>query len=203
MKLAAFKRFWPLGLFLFFGIAWAASGDIWSLRGKFTSALKVLDVIRLTNTASPDLILYNGDFVAGNSLTTPAITDGGHGGLVVIMTNGSGGSVTQGTVATAKNGAAGNFTTTTNIGTTTVVGIVDETIADGSSGRVKVGGFAIVNTTYTVDVGDILMSTGPAGYAATVDVVGVYVATSPAIGRIGKAMTAGSATVQQVVVKLD
>lgn len=200
-----FKKIWTLGLFALaiVGITYAASGDIWSLRGKFTSALKVLDVIRLTNTASPDLILYNGDFVAGNSLTTPAITDGGHGGLVVYLTNASGGSVTQGTVVVPKNGAAGSFTTTTVIGTTTVLGIADETIANAATGRIKVAGLAVVNTTYTVTVGDLLVSTGPAGYAAAYPVGTIYVSSHTSNSRIGKALTAGSATVQQVVVKLD
>jgi|GEM_PF-5469110 len=179
-----FKKFLPLGLVLVVGLAWAASTDIWSLKGK-ASALRTTDVLRLTNTDSPDLVLYNGDLVLSNSDATPTTSDGGHGGLVVKLKNQSGSTLTQGDVVISSVGANGSFATTTTANDTKVIGVVDESITNGSVGRIKVAGLAVVKTTHTVAVGDILVSTAIAGRVATDN--------TPTDGAgLGKALTADS-----------
>lgn len=177
-------------------LAWATSQDIWSLKGKFSQAVRMVDVIRLTNTASPDLLLYNGDFVAYNSGVVPTTSDGGHGGFIVYLKNVSGGSVSQGDVVISSVGVNGGFALPNSAGDSKVIGVADETIANNSVGRVAVGGLSVVKTTHTVAVGDILISTAaPAGRASS--------KTSPTAGTVlGKAITSGAAAGDTVVVLL-
>lgn len=190
-----FKRFWPLILLACVGVAWATQGDLFSIRGKFNTTLKTLSVLRLTNTASPDLIVYNGDLVLSNSGTTPTTSDGGHGGLVVNLLSGAAATVSQGTVIISSVGLSGGFATTTTANDTKVIGVADESIATGAVGRVKVSGLAVVLTTHTVAVGDILVSTSPAGRAATDN--------TPTDGAgLGKALTAGAAAGDTVLILL-
>lgn len=151
-----------------------------------------------------NLRLYNGNIVLGdsgltpttaNTQTTPSITAGGHYGIKIPITNGSGIASADGMVVCSSfttSSVQGTFNTLT--ATTTVLGIADAAYANGSSMYMTVSGYAMVLTTGTVKIGDLLVSSattiGRAGSATGTVVVGSV---------IGKALTAGAAAGDSVL----
>lgn len=99
------------------------------------------------------------------------------------LTNGSGAGVIAGTVVVA--GAADNqFTTTTSGNNPKVLGVVQETIANGASGIVKHYGTTILRVGGTTAVGDWLVTSSSAGIASPVT------STNPPNGAFAIALTA-------------
>jgi len=143
--------------------------------------------------SSGETVIYNGDMKMSGAATTPSTTAGTYPGFMVRINNGSGAAMAQGSVVISSVGATGTGTTSAILSTTTVLGVAEGVIAaDGGTGYMTIAGWALVLTTGTVQVGDILVSTdgsnggGAAGYAG--------VDNTPTDGAtIGIAMSAGTA----------
>lgn len=75
--------------------------------------------------------------------------------VVIPLTNKSGGGVIAGDVVVIDTTNNDAFTTTTSVGTTNVVGVAQETIANNATGRVLTAGYAaLVNTSASVTRGN-------------------------------------------------
>src|SRR5690606_6774756 len=106
------------------------------------------------------------------------------------MTNGSGGSVTAGTVVVV--GSDDNeFTTTTTANAPDVIGVAQETIADAAEGIIKHYGTTTVRVSATTAVGDWLVTSSAAGVASPTS------SASPPNGTFAIALTSrtGAGTV--------
>ncbi len=166
----------------------AASTDIWNLAGQGT--YNAQDMAKVDS--SYNFRLYNGSIFLGNNQlapstnntqTTPSTAVGGYYGLKVPIVYGA--AVTNGDVI-CSSGTAGGIKCATS-GQTSVIGVADNTYAAGVVGYITVAGYAVVHTTMTVTIGDILVSTVAAsGYAST---------NNTAINGtvIGKALSTGAA----------
>lgn len=190
------KRYLLALVFLFSAVtaplapARAANTDTanWSGQGTYNAK----DMVHIDSNYN--LRLYNGSlFFGDNQLapstdstqTTPSTSVGGYYGIKVPIKYVE--AVTNGDVICSSNVATGNGRKCTTTGSTTVIGVADNTYALGAVGWMTVGGYALIKTTHTVAIGDILISTaGTAGNASTNN--------SASNGTvIGKALSTGAA----------
>lgn len=90
------------------------------------------------------------------------------GAIEPTLTNKSGTTQSTGAVATRSTANANAFTTTTQGYSQPVIGVLmEDNIADGSTGRVAIHGVHTVLTTGAVALGDYLVTTSTAGRAAS------------------------------------
>lgn len=193
-----FKKWLYGGLgVLFAGLVFAASNnftDFWTINGSgslVNTAIAWIDSTR-------DFSLYDGDLVFGGSGSRPTTTAGTYPGEMVPYFNAGPSSITEGQVIVAlgTSTTSGHGVLTTAVSTTTVIGVAAGTTATGAVGWMRTGGWAIVTATNAVKMGDLLTSTGPAGFCA--------VAASPSVGTvIGKAMSTQSAGPGNVLIRID
>ena len=116
-----------------------------------------------------DATLYSGDLVfSGEASTADSANAGTYQSLQVRVRNNSGTAISIGDVclADATSQVMGNVNIANVTSTTSVVGVAVEAIANGSTGLMAVSGFALVKTTGTVLVGQVLVSSAPAGGGA-------------------------------------
>lgn len=197
--------------------AYSARTDIVAYSG--SGSLRNIDVFRidsngdmiLTNSSSitgfgvdsatGEIDVYSGDLNLGTGDTQPSTTAGTYPGILVPIKNGSGTAWTEGDVIIS----SGNTNTTAGIGsmaavlaTTTVLGVAAESIADGAVGFMRVSGWALVKTTGTVNIGDILVTTGTVAGRA-----GVTTGTQVVGTMIGKAVDQGTAAGDTVLTLLS
>lgn len=172
------KRYLLSLLFFFSVIAWpikyirAANSDTWNISGQ-----GVYNPKDMVHTDSKyNMRLYNGSIYLGdnglvpsvdNTQVTPSITVGGYYGLKVPIKYVTG--VTNGDLVCSSNTATGNALQCVTTNTTTVIGIADNTYAAGTVGWMTVAGYAVVHTSGTVSIGDLLVSsaTVSAGYGGS------------------------------------
>lgn len=131
-----------------------------------------------------------GDNQTATSLTLPTVTTGSNFALWVPAKN-IGPAVTQGDVLIASNTGTGYVQISTSVtDLTSVVGVAAESIASGAIGWIvpRAGGYAIVHTTGTVNIGQVLVTTVTASGYAT----GTATPTSGA--DFATAMSAGTAS---------
>ena len=131
----------------------------------------------------------SGDNSTVTSVTMPTTTTGSNFSQWVPVYN-VGAAVTQGDVLIASNTGTGYVMAgIASSGATNVVGVAAESIASAAKGWMVPlgGGYAVVHTTGTVAIGDILVTTtSAAAYLATNN--------SPSAGTtVAKAMSAGTA----------
>ena len=167
---------------------WCASTDIWAESGQ--GALNNLDVVRVDGASTPNLKLGYGDLVLGDGGYAPSSTYSY--ALQMPYTNQAGASIAAGSVLISSQGATG-CTTTTALATTTVLGVADATVAYGSVGYAVSYGYALVLTTGSVAIGDLLVATntaaGYAGRATGTVAVGSVVGKAMAIGTPSGGLT--------------
>lgn len=131
-----------------------------------------------------------GDNQTAASATLPTTTTGSNFGMWVPAYN-VGAAVTQGDVLCSSNTGTGYVAkcpATTDL--TSVVGVAAASIASGANGWMvpRGGGYAVVHTTGTVNIGDCLVSTITASGYLTGD-------TTPTTGAdVATAMSAGTAS---------
>lgn len=197
----------------------SALSDIFALQGD--GSLYNVDVFRVTSTAdvkvsdsnsytaldidsaTGETIIRGGDLVFGAESTTPSSANAGtYQSVQHRLLNNSGTTIAVGDVVLADvtSLVEGAVNIANANSTTTVVGVAVESIANGSSGLIAVAGLAVVKTTGTIAIGDILVSTAPGqpgtpkGYAGADN--------TPTDGAtIGVALEAGSGT-DTVLIKL-
>jgi hypothetical protein len=177
----------------------------------FTDFLSISGNGSLRNTsifwidANRDVSVYDGDVILGGSGSTPSTTAGTYPGVQVPFYNASATTLVQGNViiasATNATAGAGYGSIAAVLSTTNVVGICAGTVASGAVGWMTVSGYALVLTTGTVNMGNVLVSTagtvgtGAAGYAGAI--------VAPTSGTdIGIAMSQGTAAGGLTLVRL-
>lgn len=122
------------------------------------------------------------------SVTLPTTTTGSNFAMQVPVYN-VGAAVTQGDILIASNTGTGYVTKgTATSGLTSIVGVAAASIASGANGWMvpRGGGYAVVHTTGTVSIGDILVSTvATAGYFAAnnTPTAGTSIATAMSTGN--------------------
>jgi hypothetical protein len=167
----------------------------------YTDFWTIFGVGSLRNTAiafidsNRDFNLYDGDFNLGVSQSRPTTATGTYPGITVPIYNASGSAWTEGDViiasATASTAGYGSYAAIN--ATTTVIGVAAESIANGAVGLMKVSGWALVKTTGTVQIGNILVSTSGSNGAGVAGYAGVTTGTQVVGTAIGKAMSVGTA----------
>lgn len=190
---------------------YAANTDLWNASGSGPNIFNNKDVARVDKDGN--LRIYTGSIILGDKGTTPSKTK---------ITTTSGGSVsvlpgymniripvtfqaaaTEGDVecSSITATAVGSVTPCVNTATTTVIGVADGTYAAGSVGWVVIDGYALVHSSGTVQIGDILVSsapiTGAKGYAGTT--TGTQVVGT----GIGVALTKGAAAGDTVLALIN
>lgn len=173
----------------------ASNTDVWNLAGQ--GIYNAQDMATVDNQYN--FRLYNGSIFLGDNLlvpsttntqVSPSITSGGYYGVKVAIKYT--GAVTNGDVICSSNVATGNATRCSSNGSTTVIGVADNTYAAGAVGYMTVGGYSIIHTTSSVAIGDILISTATTGFASTNNS-----ATNGTV--IGKALSVGAAAGDSVL----
>lgn len=188
---ALFKKYGVVFCLVGMGaIIFAASNeftDFWTIKGRGT--LKDTSIVFIDTNR--DFNLYDGDIYQGLSGSRPSTSSKTYPGYLVPFYNASGASRTEGDILIASTTAStsGYAGVTTAVATTTVIGVCATTTADGAVGWMRTRGYALVKTTGTVSIGDLIVSTQVAGYGARLqpantDLIGVV---------IGKAMSVGTA----------
>lgn len=149
-----------------------------------------------------DLISKTGDLSLGDALSRPSTTAGTYPNIQVPFYNGSGSTLVEGDVVVA----SGTFSSATQqmgsyvalLATTTVIGICQETVANGAVGRMAIAGYSLVRTTGPVTPGVVAVTsntvTGSAGNATGTIVVG---------SGIGKFMTGGTENTQLLLIDVQ
>lgn len=180
--------------------SYAANTDIWNLSGQGVYNGK--DMVHVDSNYN--FRIYNGSIVLGdnaltpsttNVQTAPSITTGGFYGLKLPFVNGASTITANGMIiiaSTTASGVQGSYGTFA--ATTTVLGIADGAYAPAAVGYMTVAGYALVLTTGTIKIGDLLVSTnttpGRCGAGSGTIVVGTV---------IGKALTNGAAAGDSVL----
>lgn len=201
-----FKKFW----LLFLAVTVASVGALIAFpsSSNFTDFWTILGNGTLRNTAiayidtNRDFNLYDGDVNLGVSGSRPSTTAGAYPGLAVPIYNASGSAWTEGDViiASRTSTTSGYGSLTTVVATSSVLGVAAESIANGAVGLMRVDGYALVHTTGTVLIGDIVVSSATAGYAGKIVDPSSFTAYGVAIG---KAMSVGTAAGGSTLVLLS
>lgn len=159
--------------------------------------------LELQGDFAADLLLGNEGVKIGDAQTAPTLpttTTGSQFGVKVPFYNASGSAMAQGYVVVASaainNTMYGSVAAITS--TTTVVGICEGTVASAADGYMTVAGIALVLTTGTVAIGDLLVSTTVAGYAGKI----ASGATVEEGSVIGKALSQGTAAGGLTLIRL-
>lgn len=182
------KKYWLLGVLLlplgYYSYVLAA----YSYQ-RFTVAGSQIYELYSDGTVTIAGPLKSGNNYTGASVTLPTTTTGSNFGKWVPVLN-IGAAVTQGTVLVSSNVAGGIAYVNTGAATTaltTVVGVAAESIASGAKGWMVPlgGGYAVVKTTGTVNIGDVLVTTtSSAGYLTgnATPVTGSDIAVAMSVG---------------------
>lgn len=195
------KRFLKTVFTVMFGLSLAYSvqakdiwTSLWSTGNKKGKAAARLDF------DDGNLYMWDGNLVLGAVGDTPSTTSGDYWGIDINMTNNTGSTISAADLVLADPYNSGSILTAAVASTTTVIGVAMESIADSATGRIRIAGLALVNSTGTVTIGDVVVSTdGPSGAGSA-----GYVAsdTTPITGSdVGVAVTAGSND-DQIVIRL-
>lgn len=202
------------------------STDIMSLYG--SGAYNNIDMFRidqsgnlyLTNssayngvTMSPagETTLYSGDLnLTGGAVQPSTNTASSMPGLIVNVYNASSTAMSQGTLICISSAGAGtgygysaegNFYSV--LATNTILGVADAAISGQSYGKMRIAGYALVLTSGTVNVGDLLVSSDVKtsfGYAGVMSTV--YTSMSSSGNIVGIALTKGVTAGGLTLVKL-
>lgn len=192
------KRRYYIAALVFFSIfalpliSKCSNTDIWNLSGQGVYNAK--DMIHVDNAYN--LRLYNGSLFLGdtglapsvdNTQVTPSASVGGYAGVKVPIKYT--GAVTVGDLICSSNVATGNGLRCPSTSISTIIGVADSTYAAGSVGWMTVGGYALVHATGTINIGDLLISSGTItpGYSGD----GIGAANGVAFG---KALSSNSGT---------
>lgn len=182
---------------LLIGLAFIAL-PIFVYSGTDVHTLKV-DGNQVWNIDNTGSVAAAGSIKLGDNNSTPTLptaTNAANFSLKIPYQNGSGSTITDGSVVVASTTASSLYIGSSVIlaATTTVMGIADGDLASGANGYMSVAGYALVLTTGTIVVGDILVSTDGASGLAT-GFAGANNASTIAPGAvIGKAVEATTAT---------
>lgn len=176
---------------------------LWIFTGLLASLIMgsvyAANIENVTNTKSLELdgSLYFGDSQDVKYVTMPtASTAGPKFAIKVPFYNGSPNSTAEGTVILASTTATSNIygTFAAILATTTVLGVADGVYASGTKGWMTIMGYCRVLTTGTVNVGDILVSTGGTAGAGAAGYAGTTTGTQVVGTHIGKAVSPGTAS---------
>lgn len=131
-----------------------------------------------------------GNTATGSGVTLPTTTTGSNFASWVPIYNAGSTALAQGDVIMASNTGTGyGIKGTATSGLTSIIGVAAEAISATTNGWMvpRGGGYAVVKTTGTVNIGDLLVSTiSAAGYLTG--------STSPTSGTdVGTALSAGTA----------
>jgi hypothetical protein len=214
-KIAQFKWVLVLAVALIAGdkALYSASSnifsDIWAVSG--TGTLNSTSVAWIDGSAY-NLNLYQGSLVMGMNGSRPSTTSGTYPNIQVPFYNANTAtSITAGDILLAQTTSttSGYMVTAPITATTTVAGIAMETVAPGAVGRMAVSGYALVHTSGTVYIGDLIVSSatsvtagvGSGGYGGR---IGAAAGTSDLVGVVvGRAMSVGTAAGGSTLVKLN
>lgn len=139
----------------------AANSDVWNISGQGTYNAKDMGHL----DSNYNLRLYNGSIYLGdndlapsvdNTQVTPSTTVGGYYGLKVPIKYTT--AVSNGDIVCSSNVAPGNGLKCVTTSATTIIGVADNTYAAGTVGWMTISGYAVVHTTGTVTMGDLLVS---------------------------------------------
>lgn len=186
-------------------LAKTASTDLFTVTGQGASWGK--DIFRITsalglslsNSSGTDIFtvstlgnVQNANNVTAGAATAPSATF--YPGIKVPFYN-AGVAVVQGSVIIASGSinSTGYGSTAAVLATTTVMGVSDGAYAANAIGYMTIKGYALVLTTGTVMVGNILVSTHPGGAAGLPGYAGATTGTQVVGTKIGKALQAGTA----------
>lgn len=149
---------------------------------------------------------------SSNTPTAPTSSTGANYGIKVPYTNAGSTTIAAGAVVMAGVSALGTVNTpglaTSVLSTSTWIGINESSLASGATGYMTVSGLALVLTTGTVAVGDLLISSVTHG-STTQGYAGALI--SPSTGTlagnpyavIGKALSVGTASGGLTLIKLN
>lgn len=135
----------------------------------------------------------------GSDSVTPALPTAANGdkfGIKVPVYNVGASATAQGTLLCSSNTGTGYVAACVSSDQKTVFGTADDVIASGGYGYASVAGYALVLTTGTVAIGDVIVSTvASSGYGAANN--------SPTSGTdLGIAMSAGTAAGGLTLIRL-
>jgi hypothetical protein len=139
--------------------------------------------------------IYLGDAQDIAAVTMPTSTNDRGYSIKVPFYNGSPSATAVGTVILASTTATSNIygTYAAILATTSVLGVSDGIYASGSKGWMAIAGYCQVLTTGTVNVGDILVSTGGSSGTGAAGYAGTTTGTQVVGTAIGKALSPGTA----------
>ena len=144
--------------------------------------------------------LKMGDTLTGSSLTLPTTTTGSNFSRWIPVKNIGSAAATQGDILCSSNTGTGYVSVCPGTSDLkTVLGVAAESIASGATGWMvgRGGGYAVIHTTGTVNIGDILVSTSSASGYATGN-------NSPTTGAyFGHALSAGTSSGGSVLALID